>query len=48
MTLAPMDWKKFFHDRIEVPRQDLGLEFLETLGYRLHTPAKPSGIRHRA
>jgi predicted metalloprotease with PDZ domain len=40
--VAPMDWKKFFHDRIEVPRQDLGLEFLETLGYRLQYAAKPS------
>jgi len=40
--VVPMDWKKFFHDRIEVPRQDLGLDFLETLGYRLQYSAKPS------
>jgi predicted metalloprotease with PDZ domain len=40
--VQPMDWKKFFHDRIEVPRQDLGLDFVETLGYRLQYSAKPS------
>lgn len=40
--LADVDWAKFFHDRIETPRQELGLEFLEKLGYRLQFGSAPS------
>ncbi len=40
--VAPMDWKKFFQERIAVPRQELGLDFLQTLGYKLQYTATPS------
>lgn len=40
--LADYDWTKFFLDRIERPRPELGLGFLETLGYRLQYSAKQS------
>lgn len=41
--LADEDWDKFFADRINKPRDVLGLEFLtNTLGYRLQFSAKPS------
>lgn len=40
--LADYDWARFFRERIEQPRPELGLGFLETLGYRLQYSAKPS------
>jgi predicted metalloprotease with PDZ domain len=41
--LADADWDKFFAERISVPRETLGLDFLpKTLGYRLQYNAKPS------
>lgn len=40
--LADYDWAKFFRERIEQPRPELGLGFLETLGYRLQYSAKQS------
>lgn len=40
--LADYDWAKFFRERIEQPREELGLGFLETLGYRLQYSPKPS------
>jgi predicted metalloprotease with PDZ domain len=40
--VADIDWPKFFHERIEVPRKDLGLEFVEKLGYRIQYSARPS------
>jgi predicted metalloprotease with PDZ domain len=41
--LADEDWDKFFADRINKPKDALGLEFLtNTLGYRLQFSAKPS------
>jgi predicted metalloprotease with PDZ domain len=41
--LADEDWEKFFAERIDKPKDALGLEFLtNTLGYRLQFSAKPS------
>lgn len=40
--LVDYDWAKFFRERIEQPRPELGLGFLETLGYRLQYSPKPS------
>jgi len=40
--LADYDWPKFFRERIEQPRAELGLGFLDTLGYRLQYSAKQS------
>ena len=40
--LADYDWEAFFRDRIGVPKESLGLTFLETLGYRVQYSPKPS------
>jgi predicted metalloprotease with PDZ domain len=40
--LADHDWARFFRERIEQPRAELGLGFLEPLGYRLQYSAKQS------
>jgi len=40
--LADVDWATFFRDRIQQPRPELGLDFLENLGYRLQYTATPS------
>lgn len=40
--LADYDWPKFFQERVQQPRPELGLGFLETLGYRLQYSAKQS------
>ena len=40
--LADYDWEAFFRDRISAPKETLGLNFLETLGYRVQYGPKPS------
>jgi len=40
--LADEDWAKFFHDRVDQPRAELGLDFLKNLGYRLQYSPRPS------
>ena len=40
--LADYDWDAFFRDRISAPKENLGLGFLETLGYRVQYSPKPS------
>ena len=40
--LVDYDWAKFFEERIQQPRPELGLGFLETVGYRLQYSAKQS------
>jgi predicted metalloprotease with PDZ domain len=40
--LVDYDWAKFFEERIQQPRPELGLGFLETAGYRLQYSAKQS------
>ncbi len=40
--LADADWDAFFRDRISAPKEVLGLNFLETLGYRVQYSPKPS------
>ena len=41
--LADEDWDRFFAERINQPRESLGLDFVtKTLGYRLQYSARPS------
>lgn len=40
--LVDHDWAKFFQERIEKPRAELGLDFLATLGYRAQYSATQS------
>ena len=40
--VAEHDWDGFFKARIAIPKESLGLEFLEKAGYRLQYSAKPS------
>jgi predicted metalloprotease with PDZ domain len=40
--VADLDWDAFFAERISKPRPALGLEFVETLGYRLQYSPKIS------
>jgi predicted metalloprotease with PDZ domain len=40
--IADHDWPKFFADRIQRPRQELGLGFLEAIGYRVQYVPKQS------
>ncbi|MEA3211632.1 MAG: hypothetical protein QOE70_4689 [Chthoniobacter sp.] len=40
--LADYDWEAFFRDRITMPKESLGLEFLDKLGYRIQFSPKPS------
>jgi predicted metalloprotease with PDZ domain len=36
---ADLDWARFFEERIQKPRPELGLEFVEAMGYRLQYSA---------
>jgi predicted metalloprotease with PDZ domain len=40
--IADYDWPKFFAERIQQPRQELGLGFLEAIGYRVQYAPKQS------
>lgn len=40
--VADYDWAKFFQDRVQRPRAEFGMEFVEKLGYRAQYSAKQS------